>query len=51
MFSSFLRSNSTPKPVPDVKQSCRHISALCANTSRAQTKIHIAAQNVVSAGR
>ena len=47
----FLRSTRTPKPVPDVKQSSRHISVLCVNTSRAQTKIHITAQNVVSAGR
>ena len=51
MLSSFLRSTRTPKPVLDVKQSSRHISALCVNTSRAQTKIHITAQNVVSAGR
>ena len=51
MLSSFLRSTRTPKPVLDVKQSSRHISALCVNTSRAQTKIHFTAQNVVSAGR
>ena len=51
MLSSSLRSTRTPKPVLDVKQSSQHISALCVNTSRAQTKIHITAQNVVSAGR
>ena len=43
MLSSSLRSTRTPKPVLDVKQSSQHISALCVNTSRAQTKIHITA--------
>ena len=49
MLFSSLRSIRTPKPVLDVYQSSQHISALCINTSQAQTKIHITAQNVVSA--